>query len=395
MSELSLFLVHTELRYGIGCSDTLATFLKEKKCGDVLLLVDENVAQGAYYQKIAAGIQDSTASMHVEYVCGSEEPDYDYLDEVAHKVRLIDKIDVLIGIGGGSCLDIAKAAAVLKTNPGKGIEYRGFDKVTQPGIPMIAVPTTAGTGSEVTINAVFTDKKEMRKLGINGRHMNATYAVLDAEWTIGCPQSVAVSAGADALTHTLESFMCRKATSLTRAFSKEAFQLLFGALPSLVENPENREKRQKLLLGSYLAGIALFNSGSGIAGAFSYPLGVHFKIPHGLAGGIFLPSVLEFNVSRGYRDYAPLFDLVEPGSELSPEEKNAGICAAVRALFDKLGVPRYLDGWGITKANLKEVADLVRPLQAAFDQNPLPFDAELDGYDLLQKHVRQIDSAVV
>lgn len=388
MSEASIFLVHTDLRYGAGTSVALGDFLKDKNYRDVLVLVDENVARGAYYRTVAEGIEAAAASMHVEYLRGTEEPDYDYLDQVTNKVRLIEKIDVLIGIGGGSCLDIAKAVAALRTNPGRGIEYRGFDRVIRPSVPTIAIPTTAGTGSEVTINAVFTDKNEKRKLGINGRHMHAAHAVLDAEWTIDCPRSVAVSAGVDALTHALESFMCRKATLLTRAFSKEAFQILFSGLPSLIEDPENRERRQRLLFGSYLAGIALFNSGSGIAGAFSYPLGVHFKIPHGLAGGIFLPSVLEFNVSKGYEDYALLFDLVEPDSGLSLKEKSVSFCVAVQALFDKLGVPQYLDEWGITRTNVREVASLLRPLQAAFDQNPVPFDAEQNAYDLLLQHVR-------
>lgn len=124
---------------------------------------------------------------------GTEGPDYDYLDTIVDKIRGLSEIDVLIGIGGGSCLDIIKAAAVLKTNPWRGIEYRGFDKVQTAGIPTIAIHTTAGTGSEVTINAVFTNKKEMRKLGINGRYMNATYAILDAEWTLSCPTFAAAS----------------------------------------------------------------------------------------------------------------------------------------------------------------------------------------------------------
>ena len=137
----------------------------------------------------------------------------------------------------------------------------------------------------MTINAVFTDKSEGRKLGINGRYLNATYAVLDAEWTMSCPRAVAVSSGMDALVHTLESFMTGKANPLTRALNREAFRLLYTSLPCLVDEPDNMEKRQNLLLGAYLAAIGLFNSGSGIAGALSYPIGVHYKVPHGIGGG--------------------------------------------------------------------------------------------------------------
>ena len=151
----------------------------------------------------------------------------------------LQRPDLLIAIGGGSCLDMGKALAVLLSNPGKGIDYRGFDKVRVPGVPTLLIPTTAGTGSEVTINAVFTDKREMRKLGINGRYLSATWALLDAEWTLSCPSAAAVSAGMDAMVHTLESFMCRQHNALTRVFSREAFRLLYRDLPCLVEEPGN------------------------------------------------------------------------------------------------------------------------------------------------------------
>lgn len=308
------FQVKTQLTSGVGASRGLNDFLSQKGYENAVVLVDAGVADHSqYFGEINEILEGCCRTLQVIKLRGSEEPDYDYLDEVADQVRAIEPLDVLIGIGGGSCLDIAKAVAVLKTNPGKGIEYRGFDQVQTPGVPTIAIPTTAGTASEVTINAVFTDKSEMKKLGINGRYLEATYAILDAEWTMSCPHLVAVSSGTDALTHTLESFMCNNANPVTRCFSREAFKLLYEALPSLVDDPDNREMRQQLLYGSYMAGIGLFNSGSGISGAFSYPIGVHFKVPHGIGGAIFLASVVEYNVSKGYSEYAELVDLVEPG----------------------------------------------------------------------------------
>jgi alcohol dehydrogenase class IV len=363
--------------------------IKDNGYRNVAILVDEGVFRTLpYYQEIQDVIEKAAARLHIEVLRGTEEPDYGYLDEITDKVRNIDTIDVIVGIGGGSCLDITKAVAVLKTNHGKGIEYRGFDKVTTPGVPTIAIPTTAGTGSEVTNNAVFTDKKEMKKLGINGRFMNAGYAILDGEWTMSCPESVAVSSGMDALVHSLESFMCNKANPLTRTFSKAAFTLLYHTLPSIVDDPLNKQKRQELLLGSYFAAIALFNSGSGIAGALSYPIGVHFKVPHGIGGGIFLPSVIEFNVKRGYGDYAELFDLIEPGSKMSVKEKAIRFSYLLKALSAKLSVPEYLNQWGITKKNVGEVSKLMLPLQAAFDQNPVPFSADHDAYEIITRHVR-------
>ena len=384
------FQVQTKMYYGIGCSRNLPAFLSERGFSNIAFLVDEGVKKNSnYYFEIRNIAEKSVKNLHIQTIRGTEEPDYDYLDEVVGRIRDLGDVDVLVGIGGGSCLDITKAVSVLKTNKGKGIEYRGFDKIQNPGVPVIAMPTTAGTGSEVTINAVFIDKKEKKKLGINGRYMNAAYAILDAEWTLSCPQSVAVSAGMDAMTHALESFICNKANSITKIFSKEAFKLLYHALPSLIDDSGNKEKRQQLLLGSYLAGIALFNSGSGIAGALSYPIGVHFNVPHGIGGGIFIADVGEFNVNKKYQGFAELFDMIKPFSKLSIEEKSESFLLLFRCLTEKLGVPKYLDTWGITKENIRDVVKLMLPLQAAFGQNPVPFSADIDAFEMIKRHTRQ------
>ena len=373
--------------FGVGRSRALEAFLSERGMRRVLLAVDRGVARASpYYREISASSRQSGRARGEE-LRSSEEPDYDYLDEVAERLRRLPRPDLLIAIGGGSCLDMGKALAVLLTNPGKGIDYRGFDKVRVPGVPTLLIPTTAGTGSEVTINAVFTDKREMRKLGINGRYLSATWALLDAEWTLSCPRAAAVSAGMDAMVHTLESFMCRQHNALTRVFSREAFRLLYRDLPCLVEEPGNLERRQNLLLGAYLAGAALFNSGSGIAGAFSYPLGVNYKIPHGICGAVFLASVVEYNAARGYGDYAELLEIVEPGTALPPEAQARRFAELLRALCDRMEVPRTLERWGV---GLKDAADIERallPLQAAFDQNPIAFSAQRDAPELLRRHL--------
>jgi alcohol dehydrogenase class IV len=387
VSEQFLFQLDNRLIYGVGRSRGLGSFLRERGIARVLLAVDEGVVQhSAYYREILEVVAQ-VAEVAVEALRGSEEPDYDYLDEVATKLRRSPRPELLLGIGGGSCLDMAKALAVLLTNPGRGLDYRGFDKVQVAGIPTMLIPTTAGTGSEVTINAVFTDKKEMRKLGINGRHLNATWALLDAEWTLSCPQAAAISAGMDAMTHTMESFMCRQHTTVTRMFSGEAFRLLHDNLPCLIDAPADLERRQSLLLAAYLAGAALFNSGSGVAGALSYPLGVNYRIPHGICGAVFLASVIDYNVERGYSDYGQLLDLVEPGAALGPAEKAQRFAGMFHRLCDRMEVPRNLQPWGVGLKDAEDIERTLLPLQAAFDQNPIPFSAQRDAPALLRKHL--------
>jgi alcohol dehydrogenase len=389
MNDQFNFKLSTQTYYGFGYSRKLADFLQERDFKNIVIMVHEGVYENSdYFQEIYSLLEKYTSSLKMEVLRGSEEPDYDYLDDVANKIRSIDKIDVLVGIGGGSCLDIVKAVAVLMTNPGKGIDYRGFDKVKIPGTPVIAIPTTAGTGSEVTINAVFTNKEEQKKLGINGNFLNATYAILDAEWTLTCPFSVALSSGLDAMVHSMESFMCQKANPLTRMYSKEGFRMIYSALPSLKNDPQNKEMRQELLLGSYIGVIALFNSGSGIAGALSYPLGVHFKMPHGLAGGMFILDVIEFNIKKGYFDYAEIYDLIEPGKGGSKEDKSWKFLEKLKGLYSELGVEQYLTQWGITEKNIEEVGKLMHPMQAAFDQNPVYCSAQGDALKFLKNHIQ-------
>jgi alcohol dehydrogenase class IV len=323
---------------------------------------------------------------------GTEEPDYDYLDEVSKEARNLP-CDLIIAIGGGSTLDLAKAVSILLTNPGSGLDYRGFDKVQVPGIPLMAIPTTAGTGSEVTINAVFTNKQENKKLGINGSFMNAKYAVLDPHFTCTAPLKVSVSAGVDAMVHVLESFVTSNAPPtnytfsqrqnsnfVTQNFAREAFSLLYHNLPTLIEDPQNMDRLLNIQLGAYYAGISLFNSGSGIAGAMSYPLGVHYKIPHGICGGMFALPVVRYNVSNGYYDYQLLHDQMNDADlSLDPQSKCDRFIELMQSLFDSLEVPDSLAQFGVGPDSYEHVLEIMQGMQGAFDQNPVPLKTEDAG----------------
>jgi alcohol dehydrogenase len=193
----------------------------------------------------------------------------------------------------------------------------------------------------------------------------------------------------DALVHTLESFMTTNANPLTRAFNREAFVLLWKNLPALEDLPSDLNARQNLLLGAYLAAAGLFNSGSGIAGGLSYPLGVHYHVPHGIGGGIFIADVIKFNVDRGWYEYAELLDLIEPHPDWSEEQKAKKFSILLFELASHLKVPQHLTQWGITEHNVEEVAHHMLPLQAAFNQNPVPFSADRDALRILRLHVEQ------
>ena len=306
MIEEFYFQLQTHMFHWFAYTRKLLEFIKTKRYRSPLILVDQAVSQKVYFEENFGKVSWAYPEVTFISLRGIEEPSYDYLDDVAGRVRQLKEVDFIVGIGGGSVLDMAKAMAVLQTNPGKGVEYRGFEKVKQLGIPTLLIPTTAGTASEVSINAVFTDKTEKKKLSINGHCMNATYAFLDAQWTMSCPLKVAVSAGVDPMVHTLGGFSSPKSNVVTRSFSQSTFDLLVENLPCLKDVLDNTVKRQRLLVGGYLAGIALSNSGSGPAGALSYVIGVQYHVPHGIGGGIFITSFMNYNIERGYVDYGLL-----------------------------------------------------------------------------------------
>jgi alcohol dehydrogenase len=272
-------------------------------------------------------------------------------------------------------MDLAKGIAILLTNPGRGIDYRGMDLVQKPGVPVILFPTTAGTGSEVTKTASFVDFKEKKKLGINGRYIAAWAGVLDPVLTLSCPAVPTISAGLDALVHCVESFTALTSSLLAREIAKTAFPYIFNNLWSVLKKPQNIGAREKVLLGSHLAGMAMWNAaGGGPASGISYPVGVVHGVPHGFAGGILLPYVIRYNIEQGYRGYEPLYNLIDGGDSEPPQGRSPAFAHAVAALYERLGVPKDFTRWGVRADAVSAlVEDTLTNRKANLTHNPVPF----------------------
>jgi len=383
MNKSFEFNLKTKLKFGAGEALKLSGYLKEIGLKKIGLIVDSAVYDTDYFKSIIDYLnKDSFEKIKVwKYDLGGE-PDYDSLDRI--RPEFID-IDCFVAIGGGSVIDFAKGLATLANNPGKAIEYRGFPKDINPSLPIIALPTTAGTASEVTYNAVFIDKNERKKLGINTMDNFPVLAILDPRLTLSCPKPIMVSSGMDALTHILESYVATKSNQITKMFAKEAFKLVFNSLSGDLNNISVQENLQ---LGAYLAGISLMNSGSGPSGALSYTLGVNFKVPHGLAGAVFLPYIVKHNVEKGY-DYSELYDLIDSTDKsFSIEEKSRIFLEKLFELSRKLEVPDNLGIFGVNQENINLLFKDVEGYQAAFNQNPISFLVE-DGKKLLTKLINK------
>jgi alcohol dehydrogenase len=382
------FQIESNVLYGIDAGSALPSYLLSQRFQQPAVLVDAAVrAQPGVSALVNALRVEGLEPVLVHESDAAREPTYAYLDETASRFRAVD-FDVLIGIGGGSVLDLAKGVAILRTNSGRGVDYRGVDRVGVPGIPVVLIPTTAGTGSEATRTASFIDHESQIKLGINGRHVGCVLAVLDPAFTVSCPRSPTIAAGLDALVHAVEAVTTRTATPVSTLFGIEAVRLMFAGLSGSVRTPQDLGSRADALLGSHYAGLAMWNAGGGPASGISYPLGVHWAVPHGWAGGLLLHHVVSMNVSAGYVDgYARIY------TGLAGVEA-AGMNAASRAqafvdrlfaLYEGIGAPNTFREFGVRRDDARRLTALtLDQRKASLDLNPVPF-GESDVATLLER----------
>jgi alcohol dehydrogenase class IV len=361
------FSLRTKVKFGCGVRKNILDILKTENWNHVGLVYDHNLIQNENIIALIHSLENAVAQL-IKAECSISEPTYDSLDLM--RQRFTDSaLQVIIGIGGGSALDMAKAMAVLVHNKKPSIDYRGFDKMTEPVLPIIAVPTTAGTGSEVTPNASFIDTGEKKKLGINGESVHPTYAFLDPELTLSCPKGPTISAGVDSMVHAVEAFVAKKTNCMARFFAVEGFHRVFEALPLLVDDLDNIDLRKEVMFGAFLSGIALMHSGTGPAAAMSYPMSVHYHVPHGLGGGIFLPYVIEQNIKTGYTDYAKLYN----PDNLETHQALECFLNTMRGFWKKLEIPHNLNSYGVTQKDIAFITEETMQLKGALDQNPTPF----------------------
>ncbi len=361
------FSLKTKVTFGQGVRKYIIDTLKMENWRHVGVVYDHNLIHNKVMAELLDSI-DNAATTLIKAKCNISEPTYDSLDE-ARKNFDEPNLQVIIGIGGGSALDMAKAMAVLVNNKKSAIEYRGFDKMTEPVLPIIAVPTTAGTGSEVTPNASFIDSKAKKKLGINGESVRPEYAFLDPELTISCPKGPTVSAAVDSMVHAVEAFASKKTNRIARFFAKEGFSRVFEALPALVDDMDNIALREEVMYGAFLSGIALMHSGTGPAAAMSYPMSVHYHVPHGLGGGIFLPHVIAHNIKSGYDEYAELYN----PNKLDTYGAQNNFLTQLNECWMKLHVPKSFSKLGVRKSDIGFIINETMQLKGALDQNPVPF----------------------
>ena len=367
--ELFNFIFRGNINFGLKSRNVLNKLLTENNYKTACVIIDHALLLLPIFKDFINQLECEILVVE----CDVSEPSYSKLEEKREKIRN-KNFDVFIGIGGGSALDMAKGLAVLSTNNGPAISYRGFDQFKELISPIIAVPTTAGTGSEITPNASFIDTEEKRKMGINGERLRPKYAILDPELTVSCPKGPTISAAVDSIVHATEAFVAKKSNPMARMFAKEGFQHVIGTLPMLINDLENLELRSKVMYGSFLSAVALMNSGTGPAAAMSYPLGVHFGVPHGIGGGIFLPHVIKHNLKAGCYDYAGL-NRVKKNGQLNKELAEE-FSDLIWNTWKLLNVPQDITVYGMNSSHIQRFVLDTMDLKGALDQNPVSFYEE-------------------
>ncbi len=377
MKDYIKFNLKTNLIQGVGTLIKINEFIEKFNFEKVCFFYDKNLFDNNDYVKKVVNTFSKNGNFTFFEFDYPFEPSYDYLDN--NKSFFGDgetkNFDCIIAVGGGSCIDSAKGFATLATNKGAAIDYRGFPENLNPSIPVIAVPSTAGTGSELAYNAVFIDTKEGKKLGINTVNNYPILSILDPLLVAGAPKVVIKSSGLDALVHTLESFVSTESNYLTKIFSKEAFNLIINNLENFYNNPEDTLLASKMQLGAYLAMAALSNSSAGPAGALSYLIGTKYKINHGIAGALFIGKVSRFNHDKGYFNYSELINCIESDVHSLDEQKaSEKVISEIEKLLLNLGIPQSLMDAGIEKKDLNGLVEFAfKNYSGAFNLNPVPF----------------------
>lgn len=282
-----------------------------------------------------------------------------------------NKADCVIGVGGGSALDIAKAVSILLTNGGKAEDYLGLGKIKLQGVPKIMIPTTAGTGAEVTFTAVFINEKTNSKGGMNGDPLYPDAAILDPVLTLSLPPSVTAATGIDAFTHALEAFVSTQANAISDMYALEAMDLISRNLVIAYANSANLEARSAMLLGSLLGGKALATAGVGLVHAMAYPLGGMFNTAHGLANAVLLPYVVEYNIIGNPEKFTTIAQIMGYDTDGLPIRNAAELAVeAIHQLNADVGIPGSLSALNIPADKIPEMAKIALTVTRPVENNP-------------------------
>lgn len=358
------------IQFGVGALASIGDLALRHVGSKVMLVTDVGLVATGIVDQAMASLKAAGILVEVFDEVEADPPEKCVLEAVSRAQK--SGVAGVIGLGGGSSLDVAKLVALLAPGTEELEEVYGVEKAQGPRLPLVLVPTTAGTGSEVTpISIVTTGENE--KLGVVSQIIQPDIALLDPELTFGLPPHVTAATGIDAMVHAIEAYASSSPNNnpISKVLSTQALTLLGRSILTAVREGTNHEARSEMLLGSMLAGLAFANSPVAAVHALAYPLGGHFHIPHGLSNALVLPHVLRFNAETSPQAYAELAPFVFPDlGEAEPDIQAARFCDRLAGLSEKCGLRSSLRAMSIPEDALPMLARDVMGQTRLLANNP-------------------------
>lgn len=381
---MSVFLTTPRIRTGPGEVESLGEEASRLGAKRAFLVTGPNLADCGHAARVEKILEDAGLRC---VVYSEVEPDPDFLTAVvAADETSRAGADLVVGLGGGSNMDIAKTAAALAGCEVPIDSVYGVDRVPSRGVNLLLVPTTAGTGSEVTPVAIISDHRSGTKKAIVSPYLLPDAAILDPVLTLSAPPEVTAASGMDAIVHAIEAYTSTGATPLTDVFALDAARLLVENIRKAYRDGEDLAAREGMLLGSMMAGMAFGNAGVTATHAFAYPVGARYRIPHGVANTIMLPHVMEHNLDGAPERFAVLAKIIGGGArEGSPGGSGEGLLVpALTRLISDLGLPTSLGGYGASADEVPDLARAVMEITRILENNPREITLS-DAEDIYKK----------
>lgn len=347
-----------KVEFGAGILEELGTIVRELNGSRILLVSDPGITAAGHVERAVRSLYKAGLTVRVFDGAG-ENPTTEHVDTGLRIARTF-KPDLIVGLGGGSAMDCGKGINFLLTNGGRMQDYWGVDKAGKPMLPFVAVPTTAGTGSDAQSFALITDPQTHQKMACGDAKALPRVAVLDPELTRTAPATVSAAAGIDAVAHAVETAATAKRTDISRRLSRRAWDLLEGAYEQVMRNADDSDARSRMLLGAHIAGAAIENSMLGAAHAAANALTALCGTVHGVAVGLMLPPVIRYNAAAAANPYSDLMDDAESLARRIERMREAG------------NLPQRLEDVGASEDMIPELAKIAaKQWTATFNPRPV------------------------
>ena len=374
-SKISTFFSPHKLIFGIGSASLVGKEAKNLGGNRALIVTDKQVASAGLIEEVVSSLKTSGLEVSI-FDQVQAEPPFQNVDDGASVARQTG-CDIIIGMGGGSSLDVAKGTSIMAKLEGSVLNYVGSDLVPHKGIPKILLPTTAGTGSEVTRVFVVTDEAEKIKKVVYSDFVLSDVAIVDPRLTVSMPPKVTADSGIDALIHGIETYVSMNATPFSDILAIEAIRLIGENLPLAFAKPDNMEARCNMAFAATIAGMAFASGGLGANHALAYALGIDYHLSHGRSNAVLLPYIINYNRLSSPQRYARIAQTLGVSTEgLSIYEAGERLVEHLKKLLEFLDVSIHLGSYGVSADNIPSMVEGTMKQSRLFAPNPRNLTAE-------------------